>query len=37
LPLRQTATASTGNDTVIGHVTFDERIDLALTSMTPQT
>ena len=36
LPLRETSTASTGNDTVIGHVTFDERIDLTLTSMAPQ-
>jgi hypothetical protein len=35
LPWRQTSTASTGNDTVIGHVTFDERIDMTLQSTTP--
>jgi len=35
LPWRQTSAASTGNDTVIGHVTFDERIDMTLQSTTP--
>lgn len=37
LQLRQAGTASTGNETVIGHVTFDERIDLTLASTSPQT
>jgi len=35
LPWRQISTASTGNDTVVGHVTFDERIDMTLQSTTP--
>ena len=35
LPWRQTSTASTGNDTVIGHVTFEARIDMTLQSTTP--
>ena len=37
LPLRQTSTSSTGNETVIGHVTFDEHVDMTLQSTTPQT
>ena len=37
LVLREHATTETGNDTPIGHVTFHETIDMALTSLTPQT
>lgn len=37
LPLRETSTAATGNDTVVGHVTFSETIDLRLVSTKPQT
>lgn len=36
LLLRETSSASTGNDTAVGHVTFEEHIDLVLTSMIPQ-
>lgn len=36
LPLHETSTASTGNDTVIGHVTFSELVDLVLTTSTPR-
>jgi len=36
LPWRQTSISSTGNDTVIGHVTFDEHIDMMLQSTSPQ-
>ena len=35
LPLREVSSASTGNDTPIGRVTFTERIDLTLQSLTP--
>lgn len=35
LPLREVSSASTGNDTPIGRVTFTERIDLTLQSRTP--
>lgn len=37
LPLREISTASTGNETVIGHVTFSEDFSVALTSTTPET
>ena len=37
LVLREHATTETANDTQIGHVTFHETIDMALTSLTPQT
>jgi hypothetical protein len=36
LPLRETSTASTGNDTAVGRVSFEEHIDLVLTSMNSQ-
>jgi hypothetical protein len=36
LLLRQTSVTSTANDTQIGHVTFDEHIDMTLQSTTPQ-
>ena len=35
LPLRETSSASTGNDTPIGRVTFTERVDLTLQSIVP--
>lgn len=37
LPLRETSTATTGNDTIVGHVEFHESIDLRLVSTTPNT
>jgi hypothetical protein len=37
LPLRQHATTQTSSETQIGHVSFHETIDLALTSLKPQT
>lgn len=37
LLLQQLSTATTANDTVVGHVSFQETISLQLQSMTPQT
>ena len=37
LPLRQHASTQTSNETQIGHVSFHETIDMAVTSLTPLT